>query len=142
MNLLETSLLLAGAFHFGILVASANVPKALDWKNSLATLPKLLRQMFWVYGWFIVLCIVAFGTITLLHAETLASGTPLARSFCGFVFVFWLARLVVQFFVFDAKPFLTNAFYRVGYHLLTVIFILLLVPYAWAAFAPKFQLHL
>ena len=51
--------------------------------------------------------------------------------------VFWGVRLIVQFFIFDAKPFLTNWFYKVGYHGLTVVFIFLTAVYTWAAFFPN-----
>ncbi len=135
---LSTALTLAGIAHFGILIASANAPKALNWKETLKPLPKLMRQMFWVYGWFIVLMIVGFGIITLVHTETLATaGTPMARWMAGLIAVFWFVRLMVQFFVFDAKPFLTNWFYKVGYHGLTVVFIFLTAVYSWAAFFPN-----
>jgi hypothetical protein len=47
--------------------------------------------------------------------------------------LFWLARLVVQFFVFDARPFLTTMFRRVGYHGLTFLFTALVFIYGCAA---------
>ncbi|MGY8643975.1 MAG: hypothetical protein ACKVJU_23135 [Verrucomicrobiales bacterium] len=138
MDYLKIALTLAGIAHFGILIASANAPKALNWKVTLVPLPKLMRQMFWVYGWFIVLMIISFGTITLVHTETLATaGTPIARWVSGMIAVFWGVRLIVQFFIFDAKPFLTNWFYKVGYHGLTVVFIFLTAVYTWAAFFPN-----
>ena len=136
--MLQTALTLAGVAHFGILIASANAPKALNWKETLKPLPKLMRQMFWVYGAFIVLMIVSFGTITLVHTDTLANATtPLARWVSGMIAVFWFVRLMVQFFVFDATPFLTNWFYKIGYHGLTVVFIFLTAVYSWAAFFPN-----
>ncbi len=138
MDYLKLTLILAGIAHFGILIASANAPIALKWRENLAPLPKLLRQMFWVYGWFIVLMIVSFGVMTLVHADTLANaGNPLARWFCGLIAVFWLVRLLVQFFVFDARPYLTNWFYTVGYHGLTAVFTFLTLAYSWAAFFPN-----
>ncbi|MDA7673459.1 hypothetical protein N8615_03620 [Verrucomicrobiales bacterium] len=138
MDYLKIALTLAGIAHFGILVASANAPKALNWKETLKPLPKLMRQMFWVYGWFIVLMIISFGTITLVHTETLATaGTPIARWVSGMIAIFWGVRLIVQFFIFDATPFLTNWFYKLGYHGLTVVFIFLTAVYTWAAFFPN-----
>ncbi|NNE90438.1 MAG: hypothetical protein HKN23_02220 [Verrucomicrobiales bacterium] len=137
-DFLKPALFLAGIAHFGILVASANAPKALNWRENLEPLPKLLRQMFWVYGWFIVLMIVSFGTITFVHLDTLATaGNELARWVCGLIAVFWFVRLMVQFFVFDAKPFLTNWFYKAGYHGLTLVFTFLTAVYTWAALYPK-----
>lgn len=133
MNKLYIALYLAGLAHFGILVASATAPKALNWKAHLDKLPLLLRQMFWVYGIFIVIMIICFGTITLLFAPELAEATPLARAVNILIATFWGTRLIVQFFVFDAKPWLTNWIYKTGYHLLTVIFIFLTTVYTWAA---------
>jgi hypothetical protein len=46
--------------------------------------------------------------------------------------IFWLARLAVQFFVFDARPFLTTTFLRVGYHGLTLLFVALVFIYGCA----------
>ena len=134
MKLLETALYGGAAAQFSILIASSLTPKALDWKGTLAQLPKLLRQLFWIYGTFIVLCSVSFSVITLFHAPELATGTPLARSFCGFVAVFWGLRLVVQIAVLDARPFLTTRLYRIGYHLLTLDLIIITVVYTWATF--------
>ena len=138
MDDLKIALTLAGMAHFGILVASTTVPKALHWRENLSLLPKLLRQMFWVYGSFIVLMIVCFAVITLAHTEALAKGEhSLARWVCGVIALFWFVRLLVQFFVFDAKLFLTTTFYRIGYHGLTLVFIFLIVVYTWAALFPK-----
>ncbi len=135
MDKLKIALTLAGIAHLGILVASATVPKALNWRDNLRPLPLLLRQMFWVYGSFIVLMIVCFAVITLANTETLAKGeNPLARWVCGMIALFWFVRLLVQFFAFDPRSFLTTTFYRIGYHSLTVVFIYLTAVYAWAAF--------
>ena len=133
MSKLELLLRLAGMLHFAILLASALTPHALDWRKSLASLHPFLRRLFWVYGAFIVLVIVNFGVLTLVHADAMAAGLPVARALCSFIAVFWLARLGVQLFVFDARPFLTNWFYKLGYHGLTVVFIYFVFVYGWAA---------
>lgn len=122
MNL-ESLLIAAGLGHFGILIASFLVPRALDWKRNLAPLPPFLRTLFWVYGAFIVLTIAALGALTLLHSHAMATGEPVARSVTVFIAIFWSARLLVQFFVFDASEFLTTCWRRLGYHTLTLAFI-------------------
>jgi hypothetical protein len=137
MKILEMLLLAAGLGHFAILIASAMVPRVLDWQGSLATLPPFLRRLFWVYGAFIVLMIIGLGTLTLLNTAAMAAGEPAARSLCAFIAVFWSARLAVQWFVFDARPFLTNIFLTAGYHILTVGFIALVIVYGWAALLPN-----
>lgn len=131
---MKTLLQVAGGLHFVILIASALTPRVLNWRANFAPLHPFLRRLFWVYGVFIVLVIFGFGILTLANAEAMATGDPVARSLAAFIGVFWLARLAVQWFVFAARPFLTNAFLRLGYHGLTLLFIILVVIYFSAAF--------
>ena len=93
MTNLDTLIRIGGVLHLGILIASALVPGALEWKRELEKLRPLSRQLVWVHGVFIVLTIIGFGVISLIAAPDLASGTRLARAFCAFVAIFWLARL-------------------------------------------------
>jgi hypothetical protein len=135
--LLAKLILLAGACHVGILLASALTPKVLDWRRELRTLSDLSRHLVWTHGWFIAMTILALGVISLTNAADLASGASLARWFCAFVAVFWGTRLAIQLFVFDARPFLTTRFLTVGYHGLTVVFTYLTAVYACAALGPR-----
>lgn len=126
-------LTIGGILHFAILIASALVPRVLDWRGELRKLPPLFAQLVWVHGAFIVLTIVGLGAISVVNAGELASRTILARSVCGFIALFWGTRLAVQFFYFDATPYLTTRALRLGYHGLTVVFAYLTIVYAWAA---------
>ena len=129
----EYLILIGGVLHFLTLIASAMVPKTLDWKGELAKLIPFLRTLFWVYGAFIVLTIIAFGLLSVLHFRELAAGDSLARSVCAVIAIFWGVRLVVALFVFDASEFLTTWYFKVGYHLLTVTFIYQTVAYGYCA---------
>jgi hypothetical protein len=121
-----------GLAQFGILIASSLVPFRLDWKKELGCLSKLHRQMYWVYGGYVVLNIIAFGLISAFNAAEIASGTPLGRAFCVYVSVFWGLRVLLQG-VFDVKEYLTTWWLRAGYHLLTVLFITFTCCYAYVA---------
>jgi hypothetical protein len=136
MLTLSALLKIGGVLHFGILFASALVPQVLDWRKSLAPLDKLLRQLIWVHGIFIVLVIIGFGILSLLNSDALASGTFLARSVCGFIALFWLARLGIQFFVFDPTGVINGPWLRAGYHGLTAVFTYMAVVYGLAALLP------
>ena len=133
MFTMERLILIGGVLHLGILIASALTPGVLDWKRELGKLRPLSRQLVWVHGVFIVLTIIGFGVISIVAPRELASGTMLARAVCAFVAVFWLCRLGVQFFVFDARPFLTKAYLKLGYHGLTIVFLILVATYGFAA---------
>jgi hypothetical protein len=129
----EQLVLIGGGLHFVILIASALTPRVLNWKRELGLLNPFLRRLFWVYGVFIVLTIIGLGAISLACAPEIASGTPLGRAFSGFAAIFWGARLAVQFFVFDARPYLTHWILKAGYHGLTVLFATLVGIYSWVA---------
>ena len=132
---LRTLLLIGGVLHFGILIASALVPQVLDWRNELRKLPRLFAQLVWVHGAFIVLTIIGFGVLSAVNSSELASGTLLARCVCGFVSLFWAARLAVQFFYFAPQEYLQTLTLKIGYHGLTVVFAYLTIVYAWSALA-------
>ncbi len=126
----EDVVMLAGVGQLLVLVASALVPVQLEWKKELAGLPKLVRQLFWVYGGYVVLSIIALGVMSVVNAKEIAGGSLLARSFCLYVAVFWGVRLGLQW-VFDAKPFLTKWWLKAGYHTLTVMFLCFVVVYGY-----------
>ena len=133
---LELFIQIGALLHVGLLAAAALTPRVLDWRSQLAELTPLLRQLVWVYGGFITLMIIGFGTLSAFCADSLADGSPLARALCTFLTVFWFARLGVQLFLFDVGPFLDNTLKRLGYHTLTVTFAYLVTIYALAAWLP------
>ena len=122
-----------GILQLGILFASALVPFQLNWKDDLAVLPKLHRQLFYVYGAYVVLGIVSLGVICIVAAEDLAEGSLLSKAFCTYGLLLWGIRLSLQT-ILDAKPFLTTTLLKIGYHVLTVVFLVVTVMYGLAVF--------
>jgi hypothetical protein len=132
---MPTLIFLAGVGQLTVLLASALVPFQLKWKTELAVLSRLHRQMYWVYGGYVVLAIVAFGVISLFNARELANGSGLARSVCGYIAVFWGIRLTLQW-VLDVKAHLSTFWLRLGYFALTILFASLTLLYGVAALRP------
>jgi hypothetical protein len=126
----------AGVLHLGLMSAGLLMPKVVNMRAHLAGMPAFIRQLFWVYYSFIALCLVGFSVITIVFAETLASGSMLARALCVFLAVFWTMRLLVATFIFDMRPYLTSTARRIGYHALDVAFLYLPVVYGLAASRP------
>ena len=123
---------IAGVLHVGLAAAGALMPRVVQMREHLATLPVFLRRLFLVYYTFIALCLVAFGALTFFHAGELASGEPLARALCLFFVIFWTVRLIAAAFIFDVRPYLTNGWLRLGYHATNAVFIYLLGVYVFA----------
>ena len=118
----ETLIRIGGGLHFVVLIATALVPSIFDWRGELAQLNDVLRTLFLVYASFVVITIIGFGTLGLVFAAEIAAGGPLARGLAAFIAVFWLARMGVQFFVFDLGDYLTTPFLKIGYNGLTLLF--------------------
>ena len=129
---LATLLFAAGLLQLSVLVASALVPVRLNWTTILRPLPRLVRQLYWTYGGYVVLGIVGGGLVCLFNSDELASGTRLARCVCGYLAVFWGVRLSLQA-VFDVKEHLTTWWLRAGYHTLTLLFTTFVVIFTCAA---------
>ena len=120
----------AGALHLGLIGAGLMMPRAVNLRAHLAALPPFVRQLFWVYYTFIGFSLVSFGLLSFCLANLLASGGVLARAVCAFLGIFWTIRLIAATFVFDVRPYLTNAWWRIGYHTTNIVFIYLPVAYA------------
>jgi hypothetical protein len=129
----ETLLHIGGVIQLGILTASALVPGTLDWRTELGKLSALSRQLIWVHGGYVVLTITSMGLLSLFEASQLAEGSVLARTVCAFVAIFWSVRLIIQWALFDARPYLANWPLRLGYHGLTLAFACLTAIYGWLA---------
>ena len=132
----ETLIYFAGIGQLSVLIASALVPIRLDWKQELGSLKTLHRQMYWVYGGYVVIAIISNGLISIFNAKELASGSGLARGFCGYVTVFWGIRLILQA-VFDVKEHLKTWWLTVGHHLLSLLFLCFFVIYGSSALGIK-----
>jgi hypothetical protein len=135
MTITSSYFYLTGALQLCVLIASAIVPSVLNLKIVLRDLPLLVRQLFWVYGGYVVLSILSLGLICLLAADDLAEPTILARAFCIYGALFWGIRLGLQpVLAAGAQPYLSDIRLKIGRHLLTLVFIALTLLYAVAAF--------
>jgi hypothetical protein len=134
IRFLQTALPVAGMLHFALLIASFRVPRVLRWEDDLRKVDPLTRQLVLVHGAFIVLTIIAFGTITLATRSSLLVGSELGAAVALFIALFWFCRLLIQLFYFDAEAHLTSLGLRLGYRALTMLFVFFTTVYfltAW-----------
>ncbi len=133
---LSTLIFISGLLQFSVLIASALVPLRLQWATQLAGLPKLVRQLYWVYGGYVVLTIVGLASLCVFNSGELAHGGSLARSVCGFMMLFWGIRLGLQL-VLDARPYLTAWWLVAGEVILTALFLSFTLVFGYAALWPR-----
>lgn len=126
-------ILLAGCGQIAIALASLAIPRMLRWREDLASLRPLTRQVFWTYAAYIWSTNVAFGLLSILAADSLLDGSTLARAVCAFIALYWGARLALQLFWFDRSAAPQGAHVRVAEILLTTAFAAFTLIYGWAA---------
>ena len=102
MNLL-LHLQIAGILQW--LLASLHMvfPRRFGWKEDLAKLALINRQIFIVHCIFICLVLFLFGGLSLFCAPLLIAKHTLAAVVLGGLFLFWAVRLYVQWFVYSRE---------------------------------------
>lgn len=125
---------LAGYFQMALCAGSLFIPHLLNWREELKPVHKIIRQMFWVYAAYILSFNFSFGLISVIGAEELVSKNFLARAITIFIFLYWLARLMIQFFILDTDQAPKGFIYSAGKVALTLLFIFLTAIYGWISF--------
>jgi hypothetical protein len=97
---------IAGVGHFAVAAASMGAPKVLKWREELARLSPLNRQIFSTYAGYVLTINLLFGVLAVAAPHWLTDHSPLAAAVCGFIFAYWAVRLVLQFVYYDGaqKP--------------------------------------
>ncbi|MCC6723447.1 MAG: hypothetical protein IT258_02980 [Saprospiraceae bacterium] len=125
---------LCGVGHIVLSFASLLIPRFLNWKNDLAALPILLRQMFWTYAAYILVINFCFGIVSIWGADDLLNGSFLAKCLSLFIGFYWFARVLIQFFYFDRKTAPKGLIYTLGEIGLVGLFIIFTLVYFTAFF--------
>ena len=71
-------------------------PRYFNWKEELKGLMPINRQMMWVHAFFIALVLLLMGCLCILSPRELGA-TVLGRKLSFGFFIFWTARLLMQF---------------------------------------------
>ena len=93
---------LVGFFLVVLALLHAAFARYFNWRTEFAAVSLINRQMMYVHTFFIAFAVLLMGLLCLSSAAELV-GTPLGRRValgCG---VFWLARLLIQFFGYSAE---------------------------------------
>jgi hypothetical protein len=137
---LKTLVVLAGVGQLLLVMASPAIPRVLRWREQLATVQPLIRQIFWTYAIYIWLAHLCFGLLSTFAAGLLVDGSPLAAWVSSFIAAWWTARLVLQFTVLDRSAAPPGALYKLAEVALVCLFVALAATYVTVAcvnFTPR-----
>ncbi len=129
-ELLEIGLKIGGGSLLLLCIGSIWIPKILRWKEHLAVLPPLMRELWWTYSGYVWSSHLFFSVLTLGFGEWLMSGSGSAIAMNTFMLLWWSVRLGLQFFGFDLTEVTKDRFNRIAKHLLTLLFVGLVTLFA------------
>jgi hypothetical protein len=118
--MLELNLTIIGSLLVGLGLLHGLFPKYFNWKEELARLSLINRQMMQVHSFFLALGLFLMGLLCLRSAHLLVS-TPLGKEICLGLGIFWGMRLLVQFFGYSPKNWRGKGFETVV-HVLFILF--------------------
>ena len=130
MPILIAALWIAGFVQLAIALANFVLPRKLNYRENLARLAPMVRQIFIVHSGYIVGIVVLFAAITFGFAPELAGGRGLGRFLAASIAVFWACRLPLQVFYYDSELRRRN---RASDVAITLALLFLVVTYGAAA---------
>ena len=102
MHALLQLLWLAGLVQVAIAFTNFFLPRKLKYRENLARVSPIIRQIFVVHSIYIVGVVLLFAAVTFGFAGELAGGRGLGRFLAVAIALFWLVRAPVQLFYYDA----------------------------------------
>jgi hypothetical protein len=124
------ALWIAALVQLAIALANVALPKKLQYRENLARVAPIIRQVFVVHSGYIVGVVMLFAALTLGFAPELAGGRGLGRFLAASLSLFWFCRIPLQLFYYDPDLRRAN---RAGDVAMTVALIFIASTYAWAA---------
>ena len=94
---MKSCLQIVAITQLGVAALNLFLPRILKWKEDIARMPLLLREVFHVHAWFISITLSIFGVMTWRFASEMAAGTNEAlRWLDAGISVFWAIRAALQ----------------------------------------------
>ena len=100
--LMEVQIKLIGGLFILLALMHIFFPRYFEWKQDLAPLSLINKQMMHVHLYFIALAVFLLGLLCLSSSDALLNTTFGKRISLG-LGIFWAARLYAQFFVYSKK---------------------------------------
>ena len=77
--------------------------KTFNYKETLATLPTFIRQLFRVQSFYIALTLLLFSLLCIFYAPELLGGSGVGVVMSIFMAIWWGIRIPIQLFYYDPE---------------------------------------
>jgi hypothetical protein len=98
---LTVHLRLVGLMMAALVVVNLFVPRRFHWREEMAGLSLLNRQIFQAHSFFIIVTLALFSALLLTSADALLEPTRLGRAILAGLTVFWGLRMLAQWFFYS-----------------------------------------
>jgi hypothetical protein len=123
---------IVGALLIVLGLAHSLFERYFKWRDELASVSLLTRQVFQVHCFFIALLLVMMGACSLFCTKALLESGSLSRVVLFGLVAFWLFRLLFQFFVYDRALWAGRHFYTFMHVMFSVFWIYVVLIYGAA----------
>jgi hypothetical protein len=106
---METHLKIIGILLILLASVHAIFPRYFHWREELSSLSLINRQLMYVHTFFIALLLLLIGLLCVTSSKDLIE-TELGNRIALGLFIFWFARLLIQFFGYSSKLWKGKAF--------------------------------
>ena len=96
------ALQIAAALQLLVAVLNLFLPRILAWRDALATIPDLLREVYYVHAFFVSLTLAIFATLTFGFGEAMLAGQTGMRALARAIGIFWAVRVATQGFYYSS----------------------------------------
>ena len=131
---MELNLKIAGLLQISLALIHALFPRRFGWKEELASLSLLSRQIMYVHTLFVALTVFLIGVLCITSASDLIN-TTLGRRIALGLGIFWITRLYIQFFGYSSELWKGKAFETAIHIVFSVFWVYLSVTFIAVAFS-------
>lgn len=121
---MELHLNIIGILLIALALIHTIFPKYFNWKQELASLSLINRQVMQVHTFFIAFAVLLMGLLCLFSAEDLTA-TPFGRKIALGFGVFWFFRLMIQFFGYSSELWKGKTFETIVHIVFSILWIYL-----------------
>jgi hypothetical protein len=128
----------AAALQLGIAIMNLFLVRLLHWKDEVARMPLLLREVFQVHAWFISVTLTIFAVMTWRFASQMAGrADPVCQWLAAGIGGFWAIRTVLQITYYSSSHWRGQPQRTLAHVALLIIYGGFASLYLWTAFAGR-----
>ena len=127
---MELQVSIAGILMMILSIVHIDFPRRFAWKKELAALSLLNRQVMQVHTFFIALVVFLAGLLCVTNAHALCH-TALGHTICLGMSIFWLARLLIQWFGYSARLWKGKRFETIVHIVFTILWFYFSIIFGW-----------